>query len=271
MRTDCLADRTATTSGPRKPLYLTGGGELWVALDGPALRVKHSARAAQWYPLVRLTRVVSARTVRWDSQALLACAAVGIPVVFVDRRGQVQGLLVGSVPPEQDLFWRLCERANHPVGQQCYSAWRKTMEQHALSVLQQTQLALVGLNATQARRQLAEEKHRYASCTQCAAIERHLAGLVTALSAELLGDIGLNATRLALLNNGLHCLDDLAELLGWALEFPVLNALQAHAEGKATFALEDKRQWVGLFEAQVSDLRRLGQQLLTCLDQALMD
>ena len=50
--------------GLRKPLYLRGGPGMRVEADGPALRVQRPAQAAQWFPLVRLARVVSSGAVQ---------------------------------------------------------------------------------------------------------------------------------------------------------------------------------------------------------------
>jgi hypothetical protein len=270
MLTECVRDQASAADGPRKALYLRGGADLRVTLDGPALRVQRPARAVQWYPLARLSRVLSARAVRWDSRALLACADIGVPVAFVDRGGRVLGLLVGSTAADDDLFWRLCAMANQPTGTHRYGVWRDTMERHVLRVVaRQTRLTDVELSAEQWRQRLAEEKGRYAPRARWEAIEQCMAGLVTALSAELLAAIGLNATRLALLSNGLSCLDDLAGLLGWALQWPVLDALRARAHGEVTGDGDEDAHWVALFEAQVPDLRRLGQRLLECLEQVL--
>lgn len=92
--------------GLRKPLYLQGGNELSVDLDGPALRIGQPGRAAVFYPLARLARVLSKGEVRWHCEALLACADGGVPVVFLGEEGGVRGYF--SVPRLENLRSIIC-------------------------------------------------------------------------------------------------------------------------------------------------------------------
>lgn len=270
MTTECATAATESDEIPPKPLYLGGTPPPRVELDGPALRVTRPAHAAQWYPLVRLSRVFSARSVRWDSRALLACAALGIPVLFVDRASRILGLLVGSAARDDGRFWRICALATRPDGARRYSEWRQAMECHALRVVAwQTQLPLAGLETAQVRERLAEEKSRHAPPLLWQAIERRLGGLLTLLCAELLTHAGLNAQRLACLNNDLDSLEDLAGLLAWALELPLLQALRERTVVENLGTGQEAFDWTALFEAQVPDLRRLAKLMLDCLEQAL--
>jgi len=65
-----------------KPLYIESA-DARVRLDGPALRVEASLRAAQWFPLNRLSRVITNHRSEWSTDALLACAQQRIAVCFV--------------------------------------------------------------------------------------------------------------------------------------------------------------------------------------------
>ncbi|NJN48116.1 MAG: hypothetical protein HC808_18385 [Candidatus Competibacteraceae bacterium] len=120
----------------RKPLYLGGGAGLSVDLDGPALRVRRSERAVSWFPLARLARVVSIVTVHWQYSALLACADQGVPVVFVDRAGDVHGYLFGRAVQQTERFWRLCLLASGSAGSIGIATggrrWRNARHRHSL-------------------------------------------------------------------------------------------------------------------------------------------
>ncbi|MEA3274002.1 MAG: CRISPR-associated endonuclease Cas1, partial [Pseudomonadota bacterium] len=78
-----------------RPLYIAPVAETRVDLDGPALRVRREKRAEQLFPLQRISRVYSAERVDWASEALLACAGLGISVLFVDDEGEVVARLLG--------------------------------------------------------------------------------------------------------------------------------------------------------------------------------
>jgi hypothetical protein len=275
MRTETgwLLDEDAP--GPRKPLYLRGGPGLRVDADGPALRVRRPARAALLFPLARLARVVSSGPVLWDGETLLACAGAGVPVVFVRRDGSVLGYLFGgngrSRDPHDLLYTRLRARLTRPGGMARYGAWRQAMIRAATRALG----AQLGRGSTEEaprrlRQALAEARQRYAGPGPAALIENRLRGLLCGLSAELLAEVGLDAARWSRLDFEFDLLGDLAELLGWALEAPVLAALEGRFRGEPDAPnLVDEARLLALFERHVPDLRRLGLDALHHLRQWL--
>ena len=107
--------------------------------DGPALRLRRPAKAAVWYPLARLARVVSSGMVAWEAEALLACAEAGVPVVFLRRDGSVRAYLSGGGArlrdPHDLLYTRLRARLNRPGGMRRYGDWRRAMTGAALRAL----------------------------------------------------------------------------------------------------------------------------------------
>ncbi|MFO1420647.1 MAG: CRISPR-associated endonuclease Cas1 [Candidatus Competibacteraceae bacterium] len=264
MRTETgwLLDEDAP--GPRKPLYLRGGPGMRVDADGPALRVRRPARAAQWFPLARLARVVSSGAVEWDCEALLACAEAGTPVVFVQRDGAVRGYLFGgdarSRDPHDLLYTRLRARLSRPGGMARYGVWRNAMIRAAVRALGAQLGQGLGDQAPHRLRQaLAETRRRYAGPGPAALIEGRLRGWLSGLSAELLAEVGLDAARWSRLDFEFDLAGDLAELLGWALEAPVLAALEARFRGEpGALDLVVEAQLLGLFERHAPDLRRLG-------------
>ncbi len=73
-----------------------------VLLDGPALRLRRTGLADVYAPLPRLARVVvHGPRVQWRTEALLACAESGVPVLFLSGQGGLQAALVPIVPPGQ--------------------------------------------------------------------------------------------------------------------------------------------------------------------------
>lgn len=73
-----------------------------VLLDGPALRLRRTGLADVFAPLPRLARVVvHGPRVQWRTEALLACAEGGVPVLLLSGRGSLAGVLVPVLPPAQ--------------------------------------------------------------------------------------------------------------------------------------------------------------------------
>lgn len=115
---------TAPVTTPHPlPLYLTGGSTRRVERDGPALLVRRLGAASSRYPLARISRIISAAHVQWDPPALAACLEQGLPVVFLDGRGEVAGYLhpVHVRPSSADrLVYELLDR---PDGLDRYTTW----------------------------------------------------------------------------------------------------------------------------------------------------
>ena len=269
--TGWLVDEDAP--GPRKPLYLKGGPGLRVEMDGPALRVRRPAQAALLFPLARLARVISSGLVDWPCEALLACAGAGVPVVFLQRDGSVRGYLFGGDSrcrdPHDLLYTRLRARLTRPGGMQRYGEWRETMNRAAVRALsrqlgQQPEEGDPG----RMRQRLTETRQRYAGPGPAIVIEGRLRGLLAGLSAELLAEVGLDARRWPKLEFSFDLAGDLAELLGWAMETPVLAALARRKEPDA-LDLSTERDLITVFERSVTDLRRLGLDALHLLRQKL--
>lgn len=253
--------------GLRKPLYLQGQNNgLAVALDGPALRVRQPEQAAVFYPLARLARVISKGGVQWTCEALLACADVGIPVVFLDGEGGVRGYLFGQAAGTDGLYARLQDCLLRPEGLGCYLVWRRTMNSHARQALER-QLSEDDGAADAGRAQLRAVQIRPQTAAADGLIRR-LRGLLAGVSAQLLAEAGLNAARLARLES-LNLTGDLAELLAWALAAPVLRVLQRRAQGEPTLDLQDDRQLTTLLEAHLAELQQFGRILLKRLQQDL--
>lgn len=105
-----------------KTLYLHT--ELEVSLEGPALCIKGQDQAERLFPLRYLDRIQADRRVRWQTDALLACAKRNILIQFTDAKGQTLARLFGPSPTTQTgLIQRLEHRLARPDWQDSYHNW----------------------------------------------------------------------------------------------------------------------------------------------------
>lgn len=125
-----------------KPLYVQGT-ETHVKRDGPALKVVRSGRAERWFPLRRISQVVSSAHVDWSVQALLACAEVGITVSFLDEEGALVARVVGRSGERVELGQRFADFLLRPDWRTLYELWLSAMERMAVrSVVRRSGLTL---------------------------------------------------------------------------------------------------------------------------------
>ncbi len=83
-----------------QPLYLNASEVRRVSLEGPALKVVCRHQADQYFPLARLSRVISLGPVSWSSAALLECLRRRVPITLLDREGQLVGMCFGAWPQD---------------------------------------------------------------------------------------------------------------------------------------------------------------------------
>ncbi|MBK8185543.1 MAG: CRISPR-associated endonuclease Cas1 [Candidatus Competibacteraceae bacterium] len=257
------------TEGLCKPLYLQGRNGLAVDLDGPALRIEQPERAAMFYPLSRLARVLSKGGVQWSCAALLACADGGIPVVFLDAGGGVRGYLFGSLAGEDTLYRRLRQCLCRVDGVRGYQDWRCMMAVHAQRALErQLRQAGVDLDSMVAGQPVRSDREARFSTGPRLQLPPILFGLLAGLSVQLWIEAGLNAQRLADLEP-LPLVDDLAQLLGWAVVGPFLLASRDNIESR--LAWRDERALIAFVEGRRDELLAFGRVLLTRLREWLME
>jgi hypothetical protein len=253
--------------GLRKPLYLQGRNGLEVELDGPALRIRQPERAATFYPLARLARVLSKGGVRWSCDALLACADAGVPVTFLDGDGGVRGYLFGPSSGDHELYRRLRAWLRRADGLSRYTDWRRMMTSYARRALErQLQQRGVCPGPALVWRGLTPVGLGAAVATPDAALVRRLRGLLAGASTQLLVEAGLNAERLAHLEP-LNLVDDLAELLIWALAEPVL--IEARRRNEPGPDWGDEQELVALVEGRREEVFGFGRILLVHLREWL--
>lgn len=217
---------TATREAPparpdadARPLYLAPAADTRVVLDGPALSVQQPARAERLFPLQRVSRIYTATSVAWSTDALLACAERGIGVVFVDQDGDVTARLLGRPGARDELLHRFSEFMLLPQAPDRYAHWLLGMRRRL------AYWACMQLDAPDAvrdpRRARQWLEHRAAGFAHRRGAERTrqwLRALAHQCSEAHLMDLGFGtATELG--QSGEPSLArDLAELLTWYLQ-----------------------------------------------------
>lgn len=115
--------RPLSAAGPRKPLRLDGRiRRLEVHSAGAALAIERDGRRIT-LPLTRIARIVVIGRVRWDSEALLQCLALKIPVVFSDSHGQPAGAALPLTARQGNLNELLERFVELPAWRVRYENW----------------------------------------------------------------------------------------------------------------------------------------------------
>lgn len=174
------------------PLYLQGG-TTHAELDGPALKVEQPGRSACWFPLRRISRVISSPRVQWDAEALLACAAEGISVTFLDDTGAVVARLVGRPGVREEIRQRLADLLIKPDWRDGYSAWLAGMEQMAArSVARRSGFPLEALHTPRVLQQCLRERAAAGGLLPaCDAVGRRVHGLLLGFVTQALSEAGV--------------------------------------------------------------------------------
>ncbi|QXP83807.1 CRISPR-associated endonuclease Cas1 [Methylococcus sp. ANG] len=203
-----------------KPLYLYGSN-LQVANDGAALKISQPEHAPRWYPLGRLSRVVSTRNVEWSTAALLLCAESGITVTFLDGDGRLAMRCIGPRPSPHDRFaQRLDELLQHPDRDTLYADWLDGVERSALrSLIRRAGLAFApDLTATELRRLFLDSAKEMGGYDAYRAIGAHLRCLLNSHVTQTLHDLGVDLSQCAAL--GFDPVAGWVRLLRWEFELP---------------------------------------------------
>lgn len=86
-----------------KTLYLNENRNMTVVRDGPSLWITASNRAGCRVPVRLVSRVVITGNVRLDAGCITLFTENGIPVIFLNRRGEVLATATGIVNPDLRL------------------------------------------------------------------------------------------------------------------------------------------------------------------------
>jgi hypothetical protein len=240
-----------------KSLYLEGG-DTKVRLDGPALKVLTPTRAAGWFPLRRVSRVVSARQVDWALDALLACTGAGITVQFVDNDGTTVARCLGPHPMDPvaiesrlELLWQ------YEDGISRYEDWRRAMERMAVrSVLRRAGLVPALPPRPRELRQCFFRAAREAGQSES---YRYIGALARSALSSLVGqhwmDVGVDVEECAI--HGVDLVADCTAILFWDLELPRAAWLEERLAKGWGGEVPTRREIFTFFEQRQPRLKRL--------------
>ena len=89
-----------------RTLYLNENREMTIVRDGPSLWIMMGNKAGRRVPARLISRVIITGNVKLDSGVITLFTENGVPVTFLNRRGDILGTALGVVNPD----WRLKER-----------------------------------------------------------------------------------------------------------------------------------------------------------------
>jgi hypothetical protein len=203
-----------------RPLYIDGSPGCRVVLDEPALRVVMPDMADQLFPLTRISRVVCKGVVEWSMSALLACADVGINLLFLEKNGEVRARWLGRGNARQSLTQRLVDLLARADGVQRYENWYLSMQKLAARSFAR-RMGLVEWREVS----INELRQRLALSLSDVGQYRAnlLQGLLQSELLSLLPECGFCSDDEALLTSDLDLAADLSKLLLWDF-YPALLA-----------------------------------------------
>ncbi len=169
-------------------LYLNSAQVRRVNLEGPALKVICRRQAEQYFPLGRISRIISYGPVAWSSAALLECLRWRVPITWLDREGRLIGMCFGAWLQDSgfnaalDDFFALAE------GPQRLKDWfRSQGRKRLLALLEHYDLEWNDLRVQAVRELLALELKRR-NLPQSLPLLRRLYLLTWAQVAEILAE-----------------------------------------------------------------------------------
>ncbi len=112
------------TPAPRA-LYLAGSEHKHVDSTDAALVVRNARGQILRYPVTRVARVVSSPRVDWTGSALLLCQHSGIPVTWIDSRGEAKGTLFPAQTRSLSLHHMLEVVLESESGASDFQYWHK--------------------------------------------------------------------------------------------------------------------------------------------------
>ena len=209
-----------------RPLYLKGAG-IQVTQDGPALKITQAGHADGWFPLQRVSRVISSPRVHWTTEALIACARTGISISFQDDDGGVVARLVGQPGEREEIRQRLADFLLRARWQEAYQQWLTAME--AMAVRSVARRAHWPDSLPQTPRELRQWlKTTVVSLdlqTQEAAASQQLQGLLMAYVTQHLSQAGIGLELSGRTEPDLT--GDLTRILWWDFRLALLNWLRS--------------------------------------------
>jgi len=118
-----------------RPLYLDAFERLTVTRNGPSLTVKDKAGRQQWYPLSRLSRIVSRGQVDWAPEALMVCLEKGIGILLLNKDGEAMALCTPARATALTLGDHIETAMASPRWSEHFENWRCSQERRLIKLL----------------------------------------------------------------------------------------------------------------------------------------
>lgn len=253
-----------------RPLYIDAA-EARVSLDGPALRVSVPRKADRWFPLSRLSQVISSERADWRIEALLACARRGIVVGFLNGEGETVARCIGRVSARESLQERLEAFWLRDDAAALYRQWLGAMENMAMrSVLRRSGLNFEGCPDARALRRLFREGAVSTNALPAyRRIGREIHALLLVLATQTLADSQIDVARFNAAD--FNPARDLADLLFWDFQLARLRYLENRLLRMETAEAPPLAETAAYFEKRRERTERLARGLLRRLHNWLIE
>jgi hypothetical protein len=253
-----------------RPLYINSA-ETQVKLDGPALRISMPCSADRWFPLQRLSRVVSSNRVEWETSALLACAAHGITISFLDAAGALIARCIGRVDAHDRLNQRLEQFLFRDDWQTLYAQWLAAVNNMAQrSVLRRSGLRVTeSLGAGNLLRLFQTGAASMHALPAYEAIGCEVRSLLLAMITQWLTDSRIEVSSFN--SAEFNLASDLADVLFWDFQLVRLRWLEQRLEQLETVATPSHSEIVQFFEARQERTEKLLRGLIHRLHRWLIE
>ena len=225
-----------------RTLYLAAAEPLRISSTGEALVITRPDGRAQRVPIARVLRVVCTQTTDWSGAALCLCQQRGVPITWLDHRGEAHGHLWPRRAQATDLADALQALANDaPDWNEAYANW---LRHQRLRVLQrwQTERAHAGHPVGEAEWHTAKRQYVYLDD-----IAEHLPpllhGMAAALVAARLSECGLQPHYWCAVGGPIELADDITRLVWGEMNLcggTLAAAIDAPQEAAAVF-----ERWAG--------------------------
>lgn len=247
--------RTDTMAFDTRPLYLAPLPDTYVSLDGPALCVNREEQAPQLFPLQRISRVLTATSIGWSSEALLACAERGISIVFMTEDGEVAARLTGRPGMRDELYLRLVEFLLLPQAAGMYGFWFRNYRRRAAHWAGlKLEIPVAERDPSHCRERIERLAKRAAGVDAALRSRQWMRSLAFSAMQAHLQDLGIGAGQSLGQVGDPTLARDLTEILVWYLEPARLGWLRsrqlaAARQGKA-LRQPTQREVMQLFESR---------------------
>ena len=223
-----LAAMRQDTATKRLPLYLLGGANRHVDLDGPALRLRQSKATDLRYPLARLSRILAGQTIQWSPKALCACMEAQIPIIFLGKDKKPPGYLLPMQAHRSRLNDTLQEYVSLNQWEAGYQNWLRA---ERMRILHEwcAQQGLRGHEVTESKYRALVHAHIYRQKRHLAPMAPIYSSAITAFVTEKLVKAGVNTRYQGVGGCTLELLQDIVSLMDLVL------GLEIHGIGERIY------------------------------------